>query len=169
MEFVYRSNCYLFYSSSCTVAKFLVPDRRDKVDSGIGLSYRPPRLHKLAGRYLNPMPESITSLCQSLRIWPLDLSSERALGLYCLQSRFMGQQKRGGSTERILKQKAIPNTVSNPFVERFYGFRQYFLTVLCVTLINELFYRNVIRLRYMYNCKSPLESLLLYVPNFLKF
>ncbi len=29
----------------------------DKVDSGIGL-YRPPRLHRLAGRYDNPMPES---------------------------------------------------------------------------------------------------------------
>ncbi len=28
------------------------------VDSGIGLSYRPaPRLHRLAGRYDNPMPE----------------------------------------------------------------------------------------------------------------
>jgi hypothetical protein len=54
-------------------------------------------------------------------------------------------------------------------VERFYGFLQNFLTVLCVTLINELLCRNVIRLRYMYNCKSPLESLLLYVPNFLKF
>ncbi len=54
---------------------------------------------------------------------------------------------------RILKQKAIPKTVSNPFVERFYGFRQYFLTVLCVKLINELLYRNgiLIHSRYMYS------------------
>jgi hypothetical protein len=35
----------------CTVAKFIVPDCGDKVDSGIGLSYRPARLHRLAGRY----------------------------------------------------------------------------------------------------------------------
>ncbi len=32
----------------------------DKVDSGIGLSYWPARLHRLAGWYYNPMPESTT-------------------------------------------------------------------------------------------------------------
>jgi hypothetical protein len=32
----------------------------DKVDSGIGLSYRPARLHRLAVGYDNPMPESNT-------------------------------------------------------------------------------------------------------------
>ncbi len=40
----------------------------DKVDYGIGLSYRPSRLHWLAGRYDNPMPESITSPSQGLWI-----------------------------------------------------------------------------------------------------
>jgi hypothetical protein len=44
-----------------TVAKFLVPDWEDIVDSGIGLSHRPTRLHRLAGRYDNPMPESTIS------------------------------------------------------------------------------------------------------------
>ncbi len=37
------------------VAKFLVPDWGDKVDFGINW---PARLHGLAGRYDNPMPES---------------------------------------------------------------------------------------------------------------
>jgi hypothetical protein len=41
-----------------TVAKFKVPDWGDKVNSGMGLSYRPARLHRLAGRYENSMPES---------------------------------------------------------------------------------------------------------------
>jgi len=54
-------------------AKFLVPDRGDVVDSSIGLSYRPARLHMLAGRYDNPMPESTISPSQGLRIWPLDV------------------------------------------------------------------------------------------------
>ncbi len=39
-------------------AIFRVHDYGDKVDSGIGLSYRPARLHRLAGRYSNPMPET---------------------------------------------------------------------------------------------------------------
>ncbi len=43
------------------VAKFIVPDWGDKVDAGIGLSYLPARLHGLAGRYDNPMPESTIS------------------------------------------------------------------------------------------------------------
>ncbi len=40
-----------------TVAKFIAPDWEDKVDSGIGLSYRLAMLHRLAGRYDIPMPE----------------------------------------------------------------------------------------------------------------
>jgi hypothetical protein len=40
------------------VAKFIVPDWGDKVDSGIGLSYGAAKLHRLAGRYDNPLPES---------------------------------------------------------------------------------------------------------------
>ncbi len=39
----------------------IVPDWGDKVDPGIGLSYRPARLHRLAGLYVNPMPESTIS------------------------------------------------------------------------------------------------------------
>ncbi len=48
------------------VAKFIVPDWTDKVDSGIGLSYRPARLH--IGRYDNPMLTWKTGLTLSLSI-----------------------------------------------------------------------------------------------------
>jgi hypothetical protein len=47
-----------------TVAEFINPDWRDKVNSGIGLSYRPARLHGLRGRYNNPMPELTLYLSQ---------------------------------------------------------------------------------------------------------
>ncbi len=50
------------------VAKFLAPDYGDTVDCGI------PRLHKLAGRYENPMPESTLSPSQGIRIGPRVLS-----------------------------------------------------------------------------------------------
>ncbi len=40
--------CQLLGAGHLTVAKFLVPDRKDIVDSGIGLSYRPTRLHLLS-------------------------------------------------------------------------------------------------------------------------
>jgi len=53
------------------VAKFLVPDWMDIVDSGIELSYLPDRLHRLAGRYDDPMPGSTIVPSQGLRIWPL--------------------------------------------------------------------------------------------------
>jgi hypothetical protein len=39
------------------VAEFIDPDWEDDVSSGIGLSYRPARLHGLAGQYDNSMPE----------------------------------------------------------------------------------------------------------------
>jgi hypothetical protein len=46
----------------CPVTEFKGPDRGAKVNSCIyGLSYRPARLHGLAGRYDNPMPESTLS------------------------------------------------------------------------------------------------------------
>jgi hypothetical protein len=49
------------------VSKFKVPDRGDKVDCGIGgLTYRPVRLHGLAGRYDNPMPKLTLSPRQGL-------------------------------------------------------------------------------------------------------
>jgi hypothetical protein len=40
------------------MAKFIVPDWGDKVDSSLGLSYHPARLQRLAGRYDIRMPES---------------------------------------------------------------------------------------------------------------
>ncbi len=40
-----------------SVAEFIGSDRGDKVNSCIGLSNRPARLHGLAGRYGNPMQE----------------------------------------------------------------------------------------------------------------
>ncbi len=55
---------------SWAATKFLVPDWGNIVDSGIGLFYRPARLHSLAGRYNNPMPKSSLSPSQGLRIWP---------------------------------------------------------------------------------------------------
>jgi hypothetical protein len=39
----------------------------DIIDSGLGLSHRPARLHRLAGRYDNPMTESAISLSRGLR------------------------------------------------------------------------------------------------------
>jgi hypothetical protein len=53
------------------IAKFLVPDWGDIVDSGIELSYRPARLHRMAGRYDNPTPQSTISPVRGLKIWPL--------------------------------------------------------------------------------------------------
>jgi hypothetical protein len=41
-----------------SVAKSIVPDWGVKVNSGIGFSYHPARLRRLASRYNNPMPES---------------------------------------------------------------------------------------------------------------
>ncbi len=46
------------------VAEFLDPGWGDKVDSGIGLSYRLAGLLRLVGRYDNPMPESTLSPSQ---------------------------------------------------------------------------------------------------------
>ncbi len=59
-------------SSYSTVAKFIVPDWRDKVSSGIGLSYRPASLHWLAGRYIcragvNCIPQSGTMNLATVR------------------------------------------------------------------------------------------------------
>jgi hypothetical protein len=39
----------IFHKNS--VDKFIVPDGGDKVDYVMGLSYRPARQHRLAGRY----------------------------------------------------------------------------------------------------------------------
>ncbi len=48
------------------VANFIVLDLGDKFNSGIGQSYWPVRLHRLAGRCDNPMPESTISPSQGL-------------------------------------------------------------------------------------------------------
>ncbi len=51
------------------VAKFIVPDSRDKVDSDVGLSYRPAmQATYKAGKpvYDNSMPESTISPSQGL-------------------------------------------------------------------------------------------------------
>ncbi len=50
-------------------AKFIGPDWRQNVDSVIGLSCRPVRLHRLSGRYDNPMLKSTMSPIQGLWIW----------------------------------------------------------------------------------------------------
>jgi hypothetical protein len=47
--------CSVNYSSCSQIHS--PHDWGDKIDSGIGLSYRPIRLHRQAGRYDNPMPE----------------------------------------------------------------------------------------------------------------
>ncbi len=66
-----RYNRHQIFLTISTVAKFVVPDWRDIVDSGMGLlSYRPARLHRLAGRYDNLMPESTISPSLGLRIGP---------------------------------------------------------------------------------------------------
>ncbi len=62
------------------VAKFIVHDWGDKVDSGIG-GFRtgPAMLHRLAGWYIKPMPESPKSLIQGLGIWLQVLSMHISL------------------------------------------------------------------------------------------
>jgi hypothetical protein len=55
---------YIRYIAFGSVAEFIVPDWGDKVNYAIGLSYRPARLHRLAGRYDNPMPELTISPSQ---------------------------------------------------------------------------------------------------------
>jgi hypothetical protein len=56
---VKRPSCYILL----TEVKFLVPciGVQYIADSGIRLSYRPARLHRMAGRYDNSMPESAIS------------------------------------------------------------------------------------------------------------
>jgi hypothetical protein len=48
-----ESSLNIRYCIQDPVAKFIVPDWVEKVDFGIGLSYRPARLHRLAGWYHN--------------------------------------------------------------------------------------------------------------------
>jgi hypothetical protein len=53
--------------ASCTNIQILSFLLGDIIDSGIGLSHRPARLHRLAGRYDNPMPESAIFPSRGLR------------------------------------------------------------------------------------------------------
>ncbi len=43
---------------SAGIAKFIVSYWRDKVDNGIGLSYRPANLYSQTSRYGNPLPQA---------------------------------------------------------------------------------------------------------------
>jgi hypothetical protein len=64
---IYSMAASLVWSTSFL---FVVPAWGDKVNSGIGLSYRPERLHMLAGRYDNPMLEStVLSISHSQRLY----------------------------------------------------------------------------------------------------
>jgi hypothetical protein len=47
----------LRHPDSNPVAEFIDLDWEGKVNSDLALSYQPARLHGLAGRYGNPMPE----------------------------------------------------------------------------------------------------------------
>ncbi len=48
--------------TATAVAEFIDLDWVDKVNSGIGLSHWPARLHGLADHFDNPMPESVRDL-----------------------------------------------------------------------------------------------------------
>jgi hypothetical protein len=61
---IYRTTPHIPPIDAYPVAKFFVPDREDKVDSGIGLSYRAASLCSMADRYDYPMPESTISPSQ---------------------------------------------------------------------------------------------------------
>jgi hypothetical protein len=56
-----RKAFLIVYWKNTPIAKFIVPDWEDKVDSDIGLSYRPASICSLPDRYDNPMPESTFS------------------------------------------------------------------------------------------------------------
>ncbi len=58
---------YDILHQSC--GQILILSHGDIVDSGIGLSYRPARLQRLAGRYINPMPEATIYPSEGIRIW----------------------------------------------------------------------------------------------------
>ncbi len=95
-----------------SIAKFLIPDLGDIVDSTIGLSYRPDSLCSLAGRCDNPMPESTISPSQGLRIWlqsrfaMRDLSIDGCLSTNSLMltvARSWAASARAAGTARIFK------------------------------------------------------------------
>ncbi len=54
---------FLYFTPNRTqpVAKFIVPDWGIKLTPAMGCRVGPPRLHRLAGRYDNPMAESTVS------------------------------------------------------------------------------------------------------------
>ncbi len=67
------------------VAEFIVSDWGDKINPGIGFSYRPARIHRMAGRYDNPVPELIRSPSQRLWLWPLTWATLGSAGIQKLQ------------------------------------------------------------------------------------
>ncbi len=71
--YVYKMKWVLKYRKvNITEDQYHSPWLGDKVDYGLGLSYRPVRLHRLAGRSDNLMPKSTLSPGEGLWIWLLD-------------------------------------------------------------------------------------------------
>jgi hypothetical protein len=65
-----------FFCTIPRIDKFLVPEWGDKVDSGIGLSYRPARLRRLAGRYDYPVRP-----CRGLDLYVYTVERERKMNV----------------------------------------------------------------------------------------
>ncbi len=78
-----------------TQGQFLVPDWRDIVDSGRGLTYRPVSLWRLEGRYDDPMPVSAIA-SQS---WTKNLETGRILSLVLLGRGWVGECGGSGVTQ----------------------------------------------------------------------
>jgi hypothetical protein len=91
-----------------SVAKFIVHDWGDKVDSVIGLLYRPARLHRLKGQYKNPLLESTTSPQSGTKILASGLCGENEgpeTLLYCIKKaegpRFLKRQDEGTYVQKL--------------------------------------------------------------------
>jgi hypothetical protein len=87
--FAYQTIIKPYAKPECNpLAKFIVPDWEDVVDSVIGLSYRPVRLYSLAGRYNNPnvavyyIPQSGTMNLATVNINFLDKPMQWVKALY---------------------------------------------------------------------------------------
>jgi hypothetical protein len=92
--------------------QFLVPDwgGYSKIDYGVGLLYWPARLHRMAGRYDNPMPWLTLSFSQGLRIWLLRIM----VLVYSILTDGGGFKKYCFSSQKIsvLLLRALKETVS---------------------------------------------------------
>ncbi len=70
MSFKTQLYCCTLYSVQCTAAKFIVLTGGDKVDSGIGLSYWPARLYRLAGQLYPPFRDYEFGYCKKISSEP---------------------------------------------------------------------------------------------------